>query len=143
IVSYDYPRLEVEVSCGKGTYIRALARDLGERLSCGGLIETLRRTRVGPFRAEESVPWDADTATVRARLLPLAAAVRDLPQLTLSAEEVNRLRHGQSVPLAGIGVADEEKETAIFDASGRLAAVARVRRAPQELRPEKIFLPDP
>ena len=45
ILAYTWPRLELEVRCGKGTYIRSLARDLGKRLGCGGLIESLRRTR--------------------------------------------------------------------------------------------------
>src|SRR5262249_42878594 len=52
LLAFDYPQLELEVVCGKGTYIRSLARDLGERLDCGGLVETLRRTRVGPFTAD-------------------------------------------------------------------------------------------
>ena len=52
VLGYNYPRLEVEVHCGKGTVHPFTARDLGERLGCGGLIEVLRRTRVGPFTAE-------------------------------------------------------------------------------------------
>src|SRR5262249_52043431 len=60
VLGYDWPRLDVEVRCGKGTYIRALARDLGDRLGVGGYIETLRRHRVGPFDAADAVPLDAD-----------------------------------------------------------------------------------
>src|SRR5205823_4343017 len=44
---YDYPEVDLEVRCGKGTYIRSLARDLGELLGCGGLVQVLRRTRIG------------------------------------------------------------------------------------------------
>src|SRR5205823_5289608 len=51
LMEYAYPRLDVEVRCGKGTYIRALARDIGDRLSCGAYLEDLRRTRVGHFEA--------------------------------------------------------------------------------------------
>src|SRR5262245_34951760 len=79
VLSYAWPRLELEVRCGKGAYMRSLARDLGERLGCGGLIQTLRRTRVGPFAVEEAVPLDAEAAVARARLQPLAAAVAELP----------------------------------------------------------------
>src|SRR4051812_48814027 len=46
--AYEWPFLDVEIDCGKGTYIRSIARDLGAKLGCGGMVETLRRTRVGP-----------------------------------------------------------------------------------------------
>src|SRR5439155_13312830 len=49
LLAYHYPWLDIQVCCGKGTYIRSLARDLGQRLGCAALVETLRRTRVGPF----------------------------------------------------------------------------------------------
>jgi tRNA pseudouridine55 synthase len=68
--SFDYPLLELAVHCGKGAYIRSLARDLGERLNCGALLESLRRTSVGPFRVEDALAPDVDAATARARLIP-------------------------------------------------------------------------
>ena len=98
ILAYDHPRLTLEVRCGKGTYIRSLARDLGERLGCGGYIESLRRTRVGPFDVAAGLGLDVDTATARATLMPLSAGVTGLPRVTLRAAELTRLRQGQSVP---------------------------------------------
>src|SRR5207244_1605387 len=92
LLDYDYPRLLLEVRCGKGTYIRSLARDLGERLGCGALVETLRRMRVGRFDAADAIGLDADTTTARARLLPLAAAVAEMPQVTVDPHALNRLR---------------------------------------------------
>src|SRR5206468_9275311 len=80
---YDYPEADLNVHCGKGTYIRSLARDLGERLGCGGYVSALRRTRVGPFFPEDAVPLDTDAETARARLLPLAAAVTGMPRVVL------------------------------------------------------------
>ena len=62
VLKYEYPWLKVEIRCGKGTYVRSLARDLGERLGCGALVQTLRRTRVGLFVVEDAVPSDADAA---------------------------------------------------------------------------------
>jgi tRNA pseudouridine55 synthase len=135
VLAYEYPRLEIEVRCGKGTYIRSLARDLGERLGCGGYVEALRRTRVGPFRAEEAVPLDADPATARAKLLPVSAAVSDLPRVTLDDAGVARLRQGQGVPTP---TADAE-EVAVFDARGAFVAVARLDRERRLLRPEKVI----
>jgi tRNA pseudouridine55 synthase len=65
VLRYEYPEADLEVRCGKGTYIRSLARDVGERLGCGGLVQVLRRTRVGPFQAADAVSLEADAATAR------------------------------------------------------------------------------
>jgi tRNA pseudouridine55 synthase len=67
---YDWPFVELTIECGKGTYIRSIARDLGQLLGVGGLVETLRRTRVGPFAAEQGIGVDADFETIRANLIP-------------------------------------------------------------------------
>src|SRR5436189_281286 len=64
LLYFDYPRAELEVRCGKGTYIRSLARDLGERLGRGALVETLCSTRVGPFSTADALGVDAAPATV-------------------------------------------------------------------------------
>jgi tRNA pseudouridine55 synthase len=74
LLGYDWPFVDVEVDCGKGTYIRSIARDLGEKLGCGGLVETLRRTRVGPFTAEQGIGVDISPEAGRAKLLPMEAA---------------------------------------------------------------------
>jgi tRNA pseudouridine55 synthase len=138
VLAYTYPRLEIEVRCGKGTYIRSLARDLGERLGCGGLIESLRRTHVGPFRAEDALCPNSDAATARAALLPLAAAVTELPRVSLPAEEIRRLRSGQAVSLAGVDVPGDAMDVAVFDTTGELAAVGKVHPG-RTLRPAKVL----
>jgi tRNA pseudouridine55 synthase len=97
ILEYEHPWLHLEIRCGKGTYIRSLARDLGERLGCGALVQTLRRTQVGPFAAEDAVPLNADAATARTRLRPVEEAVAELPHLVLCDEEIRRLCQGQPV----------------------------------------------
>jgi tRNA pseudouridine55 synthase len=135
LLAYDYPRLELEVRCGKGTYIRSLARDLGQRLGCGAYVETLRRTRVGPFRAEDGLGLDADTATARARLLPLAAGLAHLPRLVMDAAAVERLRHGQSVPLRENVTGD----VALFEAGGKLIGVGTVDVSRRLVAPAKIL----
>jgi tRNA pseudouridine55 synthase len=70
VFGFDWPYLDVEIDCGKGTYVRSIARDLGQVLGCGGLVETLRRTRVGPFTADLGIGPDADAETLRNRLIP-------------------------------------------------------------------------
>jgi tRNA pseudouridine55 synthase len=137
LLHYEFPRLELEVHCGKGTYIRALARDLGEALGCGALVETLRRMRVGPFSAAEAVPLDVDPSTARARLLPVEAAVSELSKLTVTPVEADRLRRGQRIPVRSTDGA--EGEAAALDASGRLVAVVQLRHG--QAHPAKVLRP--
>jgi tRNA pseudouridine55 synthase len=136
LLHYAFPLLEVAVRCGKGTYIRSLARDLGERLGCGGYIQTLRRTRVGCFDVSAAVSLDADVETVRRALLPLVLAVSELPRLTLPADAVIRLRLGQAQPMAELDPA--AKEVALLDEQGELVAVGTVDRGRNSIRPGKV-----
>jgi len=138
VLRYDYPQLDLEVRCGKGTYIRSLARDLGARLGCGALIQTLRRTRVGPFTADDAVPMDADAATAQARLRPVEEAVAELPRVVLSNEMTRRLCQGQAVPCDELG-ADVEGVIAVHTAAGRLAATAVYDPVRRLLRPDKVL----
>jgi tRNA pseudouridine55 synthase len=137
VLTYEYPSLDVEVHCGKGTYVRSLARDLGDRLGCGAMVEMLRRIRVGPFAVEDAVPLEADGEAVGGRLLPPEAAVAELPRVTLPAAEVAQIFRGlpgelpEAIPEAG--------QVAVFDAAGRFAAVARVDAPRRLLLPEKVF----
>jgi tRNA pseudouridine55 synthase len=143
LLAYEYPQLELEVRCGKGTYIRSLARDLGERLGCGALVEVLRRTRVGPFDAGAALNLDVDAATARSRLLPLTAAISELPRLTLAAAEVARLRQGQAVPLAAEvlpqGLFEQENEVAVFTVGEAFVGLGAVNRTRGVLQPSKMF----
>ena len=68
---YEWPWLDLRIDCGKGTYIRSIARDLGAVLGVGGLVQTLRRTRVGPFAAERGIKLDAPAHEAKAALLPM------------------------------------------------------------------------
>ena len=141
LLRYEYPYLDLEVRCGKGTYIRSLARDLGERLGCGALVQTLRRTRVGPFTAEEAVTLETEAQAARSRVLPVGLAVVELPRAVLRAAEVERLRRGQTVPLdvrdAPPAAGSETREVAVFDVHDRLVAVAGYDPARRLLRPGK------
>lgn len=136
VLSYSYPELEIEVRCGKGTYIRSLARDLGQRLGTGGYITALRRLAVGSFTEADAVTLDAAPDEARRKLLPNARAVDDLPRLVLPEPETMRLLHGQHV-LAPMPVAAEWPEAAICDESGRLLAV--VENAAGVLHARKVF----
>lgn len=99
LLGYLWPHADVEIECGKGTYVRSIARDLGAALGVGGLVLTLRRTRVGPFTAEQGIGLEAGADAARARLAPLDRALADLPRTTLDGEAARRFCHGQAVEI--------------------------------------------
>lgn len=126
LLSLRGDRLRLRVRCSKGTYVRALARDLGERLGTGGHLEALRRTRVGRVGLDGAVPWEAPE-TWPERLLPNAAAVPGLARVIVSPAGVEALRHGRPVLSAHTesGFPDAaDGLRALYDAGGELLAVA-------------------
>ncbi|GAB4192955.1 MAG: tRNA pseudouridine(55) synthase TruB [Roseiflexaceae bacterium] len=100
LVAWRPPDLTLDVLCGKGTYIRSLARDLGVALGCGGHLAALRRTRVGAFTIEDAAPLDG--LDVAAALLPIELAVADWPGIQLDPEQAGRVRNGLSLELPGL-----------------------------------------
>jgi tRNA pseudouridine55 synthase len=95
----DADHVDLEMVCGKGGYVRSIARDLGAALGCLGHVEWLRRIWSGPFRAEQGVTLDqieaeARTDALDARLLPLEVALQDLPEFPATLEGATRLRNG-------------------------------------------------
>jgi tRNA pseudouridine55 synthase len=84
---------------GSGTYLRALARDLGERLGCGAHLEELRRTRIGAFAVEDALPWDAVTGGTEP-VRPPRDAVAHLPRRALVDAECDLVRHGRALDAA-------------------------------------------
>ena len=100
IERYDWPELEIVVRCGPGTYLRALARDLGEELGTGGHCDALRRLASGPFRVEDALPWSAlaDPAAARGALSPAWLAVADRPKVGLDAEGQRAFAAGREMP---------------------------------------------
>jgi tRNA pseudouridine55 synthase len=115
--------LDVVVDCSSGTYIRALARDMGESLGVGGHLTALRRTRVGPFDVSDAVSADAlDGAKT---LTPAEAAERVLQRLDVSAEEARDLRHGKRL----LDQAERIRggEAAAIDQDGALVGIVERR----------------
>lgn len=95
--------LDLRIACSKGTYIRVLAEDIGAALGCGAALKALRRTRVGRFTiddATELAALEGMTSDERAALLlPVDAAVADLPEVTLNDVQAVRIGHGQPVEI--------------------------------------------
>lgn len=93
-----------EAECGKGTYVRAIARDLGRLLGCFGHVTALRRTRVGPFTEEDAVALadlDCEGAQPFDELLSVEAGLTELPCIVVDRDGAARLRRGQSLILRG------------------------------------------
>ena len=132
--------------CGKGTYVRALARDMGRALDCLGHVAALRRTAVGPFAEDVAARLDTLQRTGQAggeneaielpALLPVAAGLAALPALRVSPADAGRLARGQAVLLRGRDAPVMEGWVSVF-AQGALVALAQVEQG--ELRPRRIF----
>ena len=119
----DAVDLDVVVDCSSGTYIRALARDLGTALGVGGHLTALRRTRIGAFDVSEAASAD-DLA--RAELAaPARVATEVLGRLDISAEEARDLRHGKR--LAGAAARLTQNPTAAVDPGGTLVGIVEKR----------------
>ena len=100
----DADHARFEVTCGKGTYIRALVRDLAQAIGTVGHISVLRRTRCGPFSEKAAISLDnlealGHNAAQSAHLLPVATVLDDIPALALTAEEARRVSSGQAIAL--------------------------------------------
>ena len=117
-----YLDLDVRVECSSGTYIRALARDLGAVLGVGGHLTVLRRTRIGPFRIEDAA--DLATMVVAEHLLPPAEVASALfPTIALDAQQVVDLTHGKRIRFDG---ATDAAPVAALAPDGRLVGLLTI-----------------
>jgi tRNA pseudouridine55 synthase len=135
----------IEAACGKGTYVRALARDLGVTLGSLAHVTELRRTRVGPFAEEAAISLAkleelGHSAAGRDALLgvlkPVQTALDDIPALAISGQDAARLKRGQPVLLRGRD-APILKGPVYATSRGSLVAVGEVSQG--ELRPTRVF----
>jgi tRNA pseudouridine55 synthase len=146
---FEPPDLEIEVECGKGTYIRSLAQDLGEQLGCGAHLSALSRTAIGPFRIGDAVGMEElerafETGRWEGHLLPLDYGLLHLPAVTLHIEDEKDIRHGQSVALdadriEGIGPIADGMQARAYAEDGSLVAIIRYDSAAKIWRPRKVF----
>jgi tRNA pseudouridine55 synthase len=132
-----------EARCGKGTYVRALARDMGRALGCLGHVIALRRTHVGPFGEGDAVSMDAlqeaareGEDAARRLLLPVEAALCGLAVLNVGQNDASRLLRGQSVLVRGRDALPRTGPT-YATCKGHLIAVGSIEQG--ELRPSRVF----
>lgn len=139
VTQYEYPRLAVRVVCGKGTYIRSLARDLGEDLGCGALVAALRRLRVGALGLEDAVGLDAlarlaEDGGPMPYVEPRRALAGILEPVELDGPAAASFGHGTAVELDR---GPWSGECAVFD-RGRLLGVGRLGEDGR-LQPARVF----
>ena len=137
----------LDVVCSAGTYVRSLARDLGEAAGSAAYLGALTRTRAGAFTLDEAVTLDAireagaeGPEAVARLLLPVDAGLEAMPSVTVTAAEAGQLAEGRFVlPSAGLGAAaGADGPVRACEASGRLVAIASVRAG--RLAPEKVLV---
>ena len=137
----DADHVELDMVCGKGGYVRSIARDLGEMLGCHGHVLKLRRIWSGPFEASDGLSIDqidalAKSPELDAHLLPLETGLADLPELRCTAEGAARLRNGN--PGMVIPSEAEYGDEAWASFEGRAVAVGVYKGG--ELHPSRVFL---
>jgi tRNA pseudouridine55 synthase len=153
------PTVALDVRCSAGTYVRSLARDLGEALGCGAHLAALTRTASGPFRLDAAHPLDEvrdelAAGRIAGMLLPPDAGLEHLRKLQVPDGDMAAIARGQIIRVRGTvadpapgpaaavpGAADESgrgQVVRVVDAAGRLAAMARLAQG--RLYPEKVFI---
>lgn len=148
LLKAETERAFFEVECGKGTYVRSLARDFGRELGCYGHISGLRRSFVAPFAEDTMVPLselvaleaiedrEERLAALDAFLVDTSEALSALPQIRISDDQAHRLRMGNPIILRGRDAPVAEPE-AVALAGGKLIAIGEIGEG--EFRPKRVF----
>ncbi len=136
IVAHDGATTTFEAECGKGTYVRAIARDLGLMLGCLGHVAHLRRTRVGPFTVAQATSVEALGEAPEAALRPVSTALGLIPEIVVHRDAALRLKRGQSVLLRGRD-APVEAQAVYATSGGVLIATGTIENG--ELVPHRVF----
>ena len=141
ILDWQSPRLTLAIECSKGTYIRSLAYDLGERLGCGAYLSALVRTRSGPFELSQSSTLEQlaeaiEQGTVSKLLFSSDYALQQYPAIHLDEETTVRVLHGNAFH----GEPLPETLVRVYDDKGRFIAIATWNEQGQVWQPEKVFM---
>ncbi len=134
---FDPPEVDFEVDCSSGTYIRSIARDLGEVLGVGAHLTALRRTRIGDRTVDGALGVDdlGDASVVSEALISPAEAVADFPRVVLTEPEMRIVAHGGGIAREGEALAGP---IAMLAADGSLVAIGAAGEG--TVRPTKVFL---
>ena len=146
IRSTDLPRVTFDVSCSKGTYIRSLCRDIGEKLGCGAVMEKLVRTEVKGFTIEESLTLDEvekarDDGTLMQHILTTDKLMPNIPELHIAEKGVKLLANGNKLSADAFAENKIHRDTyvKVFDENGRFAALYEYSDEKRQYVPFKMF----
>ncbi len=142
IVTFSSPTLVLDITCGSGTYIRSLGRDLGQRLGCGGVMSSLIRTRLGSLTSAEGIsPDELDKLNWRSRLMTPLEVLPHLPRCEVDAAGLHRIQRGQRIAAPEPDDAPPGVSVALIGPDGTLCALAEMVDETQELAPRQVFVP--
>jgi tRNA pseudouridine55 synthase len=146
IEKIEGPRATLRIVCGKGTYVRVLAADLGAALGCGGAVETLVRWRVGPFDLRDAVSWNELCSEARnrdlwSRVRPVETALAGWPSVRLDGPGVAAFGHGQAADVIPAAAA-AEGYVRVHDADGPMLGVGELMAGGSKVRPVRILHAD-
>lgn len=141
VINFEPLHLTIEVECGKGTFIRSLAHDIGDRLGCGACLRSLVRLRYGPFNIYEAITLDklkdaVTQDTLYSLLYPADVAVTGWPVAIVNKEKESAIRHGKAVELAGV-----DQRCCAYSQNGYLIAIM-MRSSSGLWHPRKVFCLD-
>ncbi len=140
LLSYRWPLVELDVRCGAGTYLRALARDLGEALGVGAYCSALARTEVGPFTLDAAA--EPGALEPERDLVPVAEGLPTLAQARLAAAAAARFCAGQAADVVG-SLPAPGTEVLAMDALGATLGIGRVAADGARLEPYRVLVPAP
>lgn len=140
LIERSHDAASFEMTCGKGTYVRSIARDLGRALGCYGHVTMLRRTQVGKFHENNAISLEkleelVHSAAVNERLLPIASVLDDIPAVELDPASARRLSQGQTISLP---FPMPEGTIVQVHCDGRLTLIAKAEEG--ELKTVRVFL---
>lgn len=148
ITAVDLPRISMRVTCSKGTYIRTLCHDIGQKLGCGAAMQSLKRTRVGRFGIEDAITLEELEQLCRAgrereHILPVEAVFAHLPQVHVRRSYTGLIRNGNA--FYGNQAVEEQLcrgqvQARIYDEDGTFYGIYAYDAEKQRMKPVKMFL---
>ncbi len=144
ILELNLPEVRIRVRCSKGTYIRTLCKDIGDRLGCYGCMKSLLRTRVADFTLSQAHRLsDIEREDLKKWLLPVDAVFSGLPRAAALPEAERLLANGNKLPrrlLLDAPVLKDGEQVRIYNENGKFTGVYAYQKAPDEFHPVKLFM---
>jgi tRNA pseudouridine55 synthase len=138
LIHFENDVATIFIHCGSGTYVRAIARDLGKKLGCGAHVQELSRTRFGSYSLEQTVAPDAPGKEIRACFIPIEKMLSQFPEVTLDGTSGKKVLNGSAIQLEE---SFHEEWVRLFSKQKALLAVAQVltQNGKQRIQPKVVF----